>query len=158
MRFIPLTSQDRDKALKVIGAGSVDDLFSGIPEEARSKASLDLPEPLSEQELTEYFEQLAGMYAPTAPPACFPGAGAYRHFVPSAVDQLLLRSEIFTAYTPYQPEISQGTLMAIFEFQTYTAALLGMDIANASMYDGASALAEAVVMAKRITGKPGVVL
>jgi glycine dehydrogenase subunit 1 len=158
VRFIPLTSHDRDKALTVIGAGSVDELFSDIPEEARLKAPLDLPEPLSEQELIERFEQIAGMNAPSAPSACFLGAGAYRHFVPSAVDQLLLRSEIFTAYTPYQPEISQGTLMAIFEFQTYTAALLGMDIANASMYDGASALAEAVIMAKRITNRPRVVL
>lgn len=158
MRFIPLTPQDREKALKVIGASSVDELFSGIPEEAKLKSALNLPEPLPEQYLIESFERLAEMNTPSAPSACFLGAGAYRHFVPSAVDQLLLRSEIFTAYTPYQPEISQGTLMAIFEFQTYTAALLGMDIANASMYDGASALAEAVIMAKRITGKSRVVL
>ncbi|MBF0291102.1 MAG: aminomethyl-transferring glycine dehydrogenase subunit GcvPA [Nitrospinae bacterium] len=158
MRFIPLTSQDREKALKVIGASSVDELFSDIPEEARLKTPLNLPKPLSEQELIEHFEQLAEMNKPSSASSCFIGAGAYRHFVPSAVDQLLLRSEIFTAYTPYQPEISQGTLMAIFEFQTYTAALLGMDIANASMYDGASALAEAVIMAKRVTGKSRVVV
>ncbi|MBI5815508.1 MAG: aminomethyl-transferring glycine dehydrogenase subunit GcvPA [Nitrospinae bacterium] len=153
MRYIPLTGKDKEEMLKVIGASSVDGLFADIPSNAMLGRPLALPEPLAEQELLEYFEDLAGRNAPALNRNMFLGAGAYAHNVPVAVDQLLLRSEIFTAYTPYQPEISQGTLMAIFEFQTYTAALFGMDMANASMYDGPSALAEAVIMAKRITGR-----
>ncbi|MBI4665720.1 MAG: aminomethyl-transferring glycine dehydrogenase subunit GcvPA [Nitrospinae bacterium] len=158
MRFIPLTDKDKARMLEVVGAGSVDDLFADIPAEARLSRLLDIPAPMAEPELLDYLEGLSANNATVKPFNMYLGAGAYAHHVPVAVDQLLLRSEIFTAYTPYQPEISQGTLMAIYEFQTYTAALLGMDIANASMYDGPSALAEAVIMSKRITGKSRVVV
>ena len=153
MRFIPLTESDKEQMLEVIGAHSVDELFSDIPEKARTKKELNLPGPLAEPELAEYFEALAAANKPAGARGCFMGAGAYRHDTPAAVDQLLLRSEFFTAYTPYQPEVSQGTLMAIYEFQTYTASLFGMDVANASMYDGASSLAEAVIMAGRTARK-----
>ncbi len=158
MRFIPLTESDKVKMLKTIGAGSVDELFADIPEDAGLDRKLNLPAPLPEPSLIEYFEKLSAQNNQTPANQSFLGAGAYRHHVPAAVDQLLLRGELFTAYTPYQPEVSQGTLMTTYEFQTYTAALLGMDIANASMYDGASSLAEAVIMAKRVTRKNRVVM
>ena len=158
VRYIPLTPADRARALSAIGAASVDELFTGIPPSARLNRALALPGPLSEFDLAEWFERTAEENRAAAPRSLFLGAGAYVHHVPAAVDQLLLRAEFYTGYTPYQPEVSQGTLAAMYEYQTYSAALLGMEIANASMYDGASALAEAVSMAARITGRTKVVI
>ncbi|VAX17182.1 Glycine dehydrogenase [decarboxylating] (glycine cleavage system P1 protein) [hydrothermal vent metagenome] len=144
--------------LEKIGVSSVSELFADIPEQIRLLDPLNLPGPEPELDLMERFRELAGENQTINPRKSFLGAGAYQHHVPVAVDQLLLRSEFFTCYTPYQPEVSQGTLAAIYEFQTYTAALTGMDIANASMYDGASALAEAVIMAARIKKKPKMIV
>lgn len=150
MRYLPHTHEDVAEMLQVVGAANLDDLFSHIPEDCRFKGELDLPPAMTEWELTDHMAALAGRMA--APPEyrVFVGAGSYRHFIPASVPYLLGRSEFSTAYTPYQPEISQGTLQAIFEYQTLTARLLGMEVANASMYDGASALAEALLMAIRI--------
>ena len=136
----------------------MDQLFEEIPEKARFSGKLDIPGPLPEMDLMEWFERSANKNKLIDPRKMFTGAGAYFHQVPVAVDQLLLRAEFFTCYTPYQPEVSQGTLAAIYEFQTYTAALLGMEVANASMYDGPSALAEAVIMACRATGRNRVIM
>jgi len=146
MRYLPHTDDDVRRMLEVIGARSIDALFASIPESLRLKQPLQLPPALCESELKQHLGELAG----GAPPIALVGAGAYQHAIPVIVDQLLLRTEFFTAYTPYQPEISQGTLQAIFEYQTMMAELTGLDVANASMYDGASATAEAVLMAWRI--------
>lgn len=150
MRFIPLTDGDKKEMLAAIGVPDIDTLFADIPKGARIDHRLTIPEAYAEQELFDHMEELGDANQTVHPSRMFVGAGCYPHYTPAAVDQMLLRSELFTAYTPYQPEISQGTLMAIHEFQTYVAALTGMDIANASMYDGASALAEGVIMATRI--------
>src|SRR2546428_658068 len=136
--------------LATIGASSIDELFARVPAGLRARATIDLPPGLTEPELRARFEALAARNADGAGSAVFLGAGAYPHWVPTAVDQLLLRSEFLPAYTPYQPEVSQGTLQATFEFQTFAALLLGLEVANASMYDGASATAEAVLMARRL--------
>lgn len=136
--------------LKVIGVASVEELFSPIPQELRFKGKLQLPEELPEWRLRSLIEGLASRNTDATRVRSFSGAGIYNHYVPAAVAQLLLRSEFYTAYTPYQPEVSQGTLQSIFEYQTMIARLLGMEVANASMYDGSSALAEAVNMAIRI--------
>lgn len=144
--------------LDVVGVGSVDDLLATVPEELRSRAGLSLPPGLSEQEVRSRLDAMAARNNTGATHA-FLGAGAYPHFVPAVVDQILQRAEFYSAYTPYQPEVSQGTLQAIFEFQSLTAMLFGMEVANASMYDGASATAEAVLMAHRMAAKrPRVVL
>jgi glycine dehydrogenase subunit 1 len=156
MRYIPHTPEDIKRMLETIGAASVDDLFAAIPPQLRLRAPLDLTPPLSEAELLEHLRTLGAANQPQSHASgdlCFAGAGLYRHFIPAAVDSLASRSEFYTAYTPYQPELSQGTLLAIFEFQTMAAELLGMEVANASMYDGASATAEAVLMARRLTGR-----
>lgn len=144
--------------LEAIGAQTAEELFTDIPEQVRAASSMDLPGPLPEFDLAAYFGDLAADNGAADQRNLFMGAGAYTHHVPAAVDQLLLRTEFFTCYTPYQPEVSQGTLMAIYEFQTYTAALTGMDIANASMYDGASGMAEAAIMACRLQKKNRVVV
>lgn len=146
MSYIPHTDEDRAAMLKEIGVESIDELFTAIPEEYRFP-SLDLPEPMSELELTAELEALSTFNVSANEYAIFLGAGAYHHFSPALVNQILLRGEFFTAYTPYQPEVSQGTLQAIFEFQSMISYLTGMDAANASHYDGATALAEAVTMA-----------
>jgi glycine dehydrogenase subunit 1 len=135
--------------LATIGVGSVDDLFTSVPASLRARATLELPEGLEEPELRRRLTALARRNA-AATAAVFLGAGAYPHVNPAVVDQVLRRAEFATAYTPYQPEVSQGTLQAIFEFQTFAALLLGLEVANASMYDGASATAEAVLMARRL--------
>ncbi len=145
MSYIPHTDADREAMLKTIGVESLDDLFTAIPEEYRFP-SLDLPEPLSELEITAEMEALSTFNVSASDYAFFLGAGSYHHFSPALVNQLLLRGELYTAYTPYQPEISQGTLQAIFEFQSMISYLTGMEAANASHYDGATALAEAVTM------------
>ncbi|MBI5383427.1 MAG: aminomethyl-transferring glycine dehydrogenase subunit GcvPA [Verrucomicrobia bacterium] len=160
MRYIPHTPEDIARMLEAVGAKDVSEFFETIPEEFRLARPLDLPGPMTEQEVLCEIDRLARMNTcGTATPA-FLGAGSYRHFIPSAVNQLLLRQEFYTSYTPYQPEISQGTLQAVFEFQTMAAGLLGLDVANASMYDGSTALAEGVLMARRIhkgAGKKAVV-
>ncbi len=147
--YVPHTPADIAAMLEVIGAGSLDDLIAHIPAGLRDHAAVDLAPGLTEPELRARFAALAAGHA-RDDLAVFLGAGSYPHFVPAVVNQILLRSEFATAYTPYQPEVSQGTLQAIFEFQTFVATLLGLDVANASMYDGASATAEAVLMARRL--------
>ena len=150
MRYLPHTNEDVAEMLQVVGAANLDDLFSSIPENCRFKGELNLPSDMTEWALTDHMATLADRMACSPEYRVFVGAGSYRHYIPASVPYLLSRSEFSTAYTPYQPEISQGTLQAIFEYQTLTARLLGMEVANASMYDGASALAEALLMAIRI--------
>src|SRR5215467_6606317 len=148
MRYIPNSDADRKQMLSEIGIDSIEQLFSGIPEKLRLRRLLDLPKPLTEPELVEYFQSRAAQNSVAEPG--FVGAGIYRHYLPVIIDALISRSEFYTAYTPYQAEIAQGTLQAIFEFQTYIAQLTGMEVANASLYDGSTGLAEAVLMAQRI--------
>ena len=143
--------------LQQIGAPSIENLFDSIPENLRLRAHLDVPAAMSELELLNRFDQLAARNQ-AAKRISFLGGGAYSHYIPTIVDHLISRSEFFTAYTPYQPEISQGTLQAIFEFQTLVCQLTGMDIANASMYDGSTAMAEAVLMAERVTRRSKVIV
>ncbi len=152
MRYIPHTPEDIRNMLEAIGVKDLNELFSAIPDEIKLQQALKIDDPVSELELLQNMEVLSSRNTGHAF-AGFLGGGAHRHYIPAAVDSLLNRGEFFTAYTPYQPEVSQGGLQAIFEFQTMIARLLGMDAANASMYDGASALAEAVLMASRITKK-----
>jgi len=147
--YTPHTTDDIAAMLAAIGVRSIDDLFEHVPAGLRERARIDLLAGLSEPELHRLLSGLADRNGP-AGGAVFLGAGAYPHWIPAVVDQILLRAEFATAYTPYQPEVSQGTLQAIFEFQTFTALLLGLDVANASMYDAASATAEAVLMARRL--------
>jgi glycine dehydrogenase subunit 1 len=137
--------------LAAIGVDSVEELFSGIPEKLRLRRMLDIPRALSEPELLEYFRKRSTQNAIDF--VSFTGAGIYRHHIPIVIDALISRSEFYTAYTPYQAEIAQGTLQAIFEFQTYITQLTAMDVSNASLYDGSTAIAEAVLMAQRVTGK-----
>lgn len=144
--------------LEALGLSSVEGLFSCIPEDVRFKGKLNLPEALSEMELVSHMQALADSDLNLDACACFLGAGAYDHYVPAAIDQILLRQEFYTSYTPYQPEISQGTLQALFEYQTMICDITGMDVSNASMYDGASALAEASIMACSITGRSRVLV
>src|SRR6516225_3206120 len=151
MRYIPNSQADRQRMLAEIGLESIEQLFSGIPEKLRLRRLLDLPKALSEPELFEYFRHRASKNNVDNP--AFIGGGIYRHYIPIIIDALISRSEFYTAYTPYQAEIAQGTLQAIFEFQTYMAQLTGMEVANASLYDGSSGLAEAVLMAHRIGKK-----
>ncbi len=156
MRYIPNSPEERTQMLQQIGLRSAEDLFDSIPKELRLSRDLKTPAALSEIELLAGFESLATRN-PGARRINFLGAGAYQHYSPTVVDHLISRSEFFTAYTPYQPEISQGTLQAIFEFQTLVCQLTGMEVANASMYDGSTALAEAVLMAERVTKRSRVV-
>jgi len=155
VRYIPHSDSDIEKMLEKIGAGTVEDLFDQIPEQLRFKRDLDLPPPMSETELMAHVTDLA--CSPAGGMRSFMGAGAYCHHVPPAADQILLRSEFYTAYTPYQPEVSQGTLQAIFEYQTMVSRVLGMGVSNASMYDGATAATEAALMARRVTRKDRIV-
>ena len=150
--YIPNTDDDRRVMLDRIGVASVDALFDDIPEHCRNPGLL-LPQPLSEQELVAELAGIAARNWSVAEMPCFLGGGAYRHFIPSVVDYVTRQGAFATAYTPYQPEISQGTLQSIFEFQSLVCELTGMDVANAGMYDGASALAEACLMAVRVTGR-----
>lgn len=152
-RYIPHTEEDCQRMLETIGIRKLDDLFESIPDEFRCSKPLNLPDPLSEPDLLRHVQ---GLQSPLL--STFLGAGAYRHFIPAAVPTLISRSEFYTAYTPYQPEISQGTLQAIFEYQTLICQLTGMEVSNASLYDGASSLAEAVLMAHRITKRKKILL
>lgn len=149
MRYLPHTDVEVQQMLDQIGVSNIDELFSGIPEDCRLQRPLDLPDAKSESETMTLLRSLAEGNSKVSDWDSFLGGGAYNHFIPSVVDHLVSRSEFYTAYTPYQPEISQGTLQAIFEFQTMICQLTGMDVANASMYDGASACAEAVLLAIR---------
>ncbi|MDD5723600.1 MAG: aminomethyl-transferring glycine dehydrogenase subunit GcvPA [Syntrophales bacterium] len=158
MRYLPHTEEDIASMLRSVGAEHMDDLFSVIPPDCRMGKALDLPDALTEWELNTLVEALAETMAVSPKYKIFMGAGSYDHYIPESVSYLLGRSEFSTAYTPYQPEISQGTLQAVYEYQTLTSRLLGMEVANASMYDGASALAEALLMAIRITKRKRVAL
>jgi glycine dehydrogenase subunit 1 len=151
MRYLPKSPAERAEMLREIGVRSIDDLFSHIPVEYRLQRDLRAPGPLAESEIVEYFKARSAENA--AGFATFLGAGTYNHYRPVVIDALVSRGEFFTAYTPYQAEIAQGTLQAIFEFQTMIAELTGMEVANASMYDGSTAVPEAVMMAVRITGR-----
>jgi glycine dehydrogenase subunit 1 len=157
MRYLPLTPEDRRAMLKTIGVGSIDDLFRDVPQAARG-ASFDLPPHAGEMEVERALTRLAARNVAAGNSPFFCGAGAYRHHVPASVDHLIQRSEFLTSYTPYQPEISQGTLQVLFEFQTQVALITGMEVANASMYDGSTATAEAVLMAHRLTKRDRAVL
>jgi glycine dehydrogenase subunit 1 len=157
VRYIPNSPEERLEMLRGLGLGSAAELFDSIPADIILKEPLKTPAALSEIELLERFESLAAKNAAARRPS-FLGAGAYSHYAPTIIDSLIQRSEFFTAYTPYQPEISQGTLQAIFEFQTLVCQLTGMDVANASMYDGSTAMAEAVLMAERVTRRQRVLV
>jgi glycine dehydrogenase subunit 1 len=157
MRYLPKSPADRERMLREIGIRSVDELFAPIPAEYRLKRELDLPPGMAEADILEWFKQRAAETAASRY-ASFLGAGAYHHYRPVVIDMLISRGEFFTAYTPYQPEVAQGTLQAIFEFQTMICELTGMEVANASMYDGSTAATEAALMAGRVTGRSGVVV
>ncbi|MBJ9988008.1 aminomethyl-transferring glycine dehydrogenase subunit GcvPA [Paenibacillus sp. S28] len=150
-RYLPMTEQDQQEMLDTIGVSSLEDLFKDIPEEIRFKGDLPVSPGLNEYALTTHLSELAAKNANTDQYASFLGAGIYDHHIPSVINHVVSRSEFYTAYTPYQPEISQGELQAIFEFQSYICELTGMAVANASMYDGATALAEAGSLASAAT-------
>ncbi|HYY41388.1 MAG TPA: aminomethyl-transferring glycine dehydrogenase subunit GcvPA [Pyrinomonadaceae bacterium] len=150
MRYIPNSPAERTEMLRTVGLEAPEDLFSSIPADLLLRAPLNTPRALAEPELLAYFETLAARNTAARRPS-FLGAGAYAHYAPTIIDALIQRAEFFTAYTPYQPEVSQGTLQAIFEFQTLICQLTGMEVANASMYDGSTSVAEAVLMAERVT-------
>ena len=158
MRYLPLSPEDRSAMLEVIGAANIDALFCDVPGAARLDGPVDLPRHQGELEVDRAFRRMSDKNVAAGSVPFFCGAGAYRHHVPATVDHLIQRSEFLTAYTPYQPEISQGTLQALFEFQTQVALLTGMEVANASMYDGSTGTAEAVLMANRITKRNKAVL
>jgi glycine dehydrogenase subunit 1 len=151
MLYLPHTSEDIASMLKTVGVDELDDLFSTVPEDCRFKGDLKLPEALTEWELNDHMKALSDNMAASPRYKIFMGAGSYDHFIPASVSYLLGRSEFVTSYTPYQPEMSQGTLQAIYEYQTLAARLMGMEVATASHYDGAAALAEALLMAVRLT-------
>ena len=149
MRYLPHTNEDIESMLKVAGVSSLDDLFNSIPDHLKIKKGIDIPESLSEWELNAHMEDLASANIACKGYKCFIGAGSYDHYIPAIIPYLISRSEFMTAYTPYQPEVSQGTLQGIYEFQTMITELLGMDIATASHYDCGTALAEAALIALR---------
>ena len=159
MRYLPLTQPDREAMLSVVGAESIDALFVDVPDHARLPGPVPgLPNHASELAVERHMTALAGRNTVAGEVPFFLGCGAYRHHVPASVDHLIQRGEFLTAYTPYQPEIAQGTLQMLFEFQTQVARLLGTDVANASMYDGSTACWEAIGMARRITRRGRAIL
>jgi glycine dehydrogenase subunit 1 len=159
MRYLPLSDADRAGMLATIGAGSIEDLFADVPEAARLSGPIPgLPHHAGEMAVERHMSRLAGESVPAGSVPFFLGAGAYRHHVPASVDHLIQRGEFLTAYTPYQPEIAQGTLQVLFEFQTQVARLLGTEVANASLYDGSTACWEAIAMAGRITRRSRAVI
>src|SRR5215212_1831864 len=158
MRYLPLTPEDRSEMLARIGVANIDALFADIPVDKRLNALPNLPLTKSEIEVERVLGRMAGKNVAAGSVPFFVGAGAYKHHVPASVDHLIQRSEFLTSYTPYQPEIAQGTLHYLFEFQTQVALLTGMEVANASMYDGSTACAEAVLMAHRVTKRSKAVL
>lgn len=157
-RYLPMTEQDKKGMLETIGVNTIDELFSNVPEEVRFKGSLNLKAPLAEHELMKEFSRLAGLNKDLKSNISFLGAGVYDHYIPVIVDHVISRSEFYTAYTPYQPEISQGELQAIFEFQTMICELTGMEVANSSMYDGGTALAEAAALSAGQTNRKKVLV
>jgi glycine dehydrogenase subunit 1 len=158
MPYFYNTPDDIAAMLKAIGASSVEELFASIPAELRLKRPLDLPPALSEIELAQHMQALAAKNAHIGQKVCFLGGGAYDHFVPAVVDAITSRGEFYTSYTPYQPEVSQGNLQVMFEYQTLICQLTDMDVSNASLYDGGSAAAEGVLLAMSVTGRPGKVV
>ncbi len=157
-RYIGLTDADRQMMLSEIGVSDIQGLFTDVPDSVLLKRNLDLPNPMSEMEVVKHLKTLAAKNIDVDHNVCFLGAGAYDHFIPANIGALLSRQEFYTAYTPYQPEISQGTLQSIFEYQTMICELTGMDVANASMYDGATALTEAAILAADATKKTEVLV
>ncbi|WP_417465298.1 aminomethyl-transferring glycine dehydrogenase subunit GcvPA [Kordiimonas sp.] len=157
MRYLPLTAADRQSMLEKIGVRHIDDLFKDVPNDVLNP-EIDLPRHKAEMEVERHLSRMAAKNTSAGSVPFFIGAGAYKHHVPATVDHLIQRGEFLTAYTPYQPEIAQGTLQYIFEFQTQVAQLTGMDVANASMYDGSTATSEAVMMARRVTRKKKAIL
>jgi len=158
MRYLPLTDVDRKAMLSSIGVGSIDELFADIPADVRLSELMDLPRRAGELEVERQLGAMAAKNTAASSVPFFVGCGAYKHHVPASVDHLIQRSEFLTAYTPYQPEVSQGTLQVLFEFQTQVALLTGMEVANASMYDGSTGCGEAVLMAHRLTRRSKAVL
>lgn len=157
MRYIPNSPEERAEMLRAVGLNSADELFRSIPASIHLNRQLNVTAPLAEMDLMAAFEEMSAKNT-AAKKSSFLGAGVYSHYSPTIIDSLIQRSEFFTAYTPYQPEVSQGTLQAIFEFQTLVCQLTGMDVANASMYDGSTGMAEAVLMADRVTKRSKVVV
>ena len=155
MPYLYNTPEEQREMLDVIGAKSIEELFAGIPDELKLDRPLDLPAALSEMEMDHYLRTLAAKNSHTGNSICFLGGGSYDHFVPAVVDTIGSRSEFYTSYTPYQAEASQGNLQVVFEYQSLIARLTGMDVSNASLYDGASAAAEAVLMAISATRRRG---
>src|SRR5579872_5291982 len=151
MRYLPKSDADRKQMLAEIGAKSIDELFASIPAQFRITRDLKVPRQMAESEIIQWFSERAGEM--TAGHAMMMGAGAYQHYRPVIIDSIISRGEFLTSYTPYQAEISQGTLQAIFEFQTMVCELTGMEVANASLYDASTGVAEAVLMAARLTGR-----
>ena len=158
MRYLPLTTDDRNKMLSEIGVGAIEELFKDVPNDALLKSAIDLPSHKSEMEVETSITSFAKKNKTTNVFPSFLGAGNYSHHIPASVDHLIQRGEFLTSYTPYQPEIAQGTLQALFEFQTQVSLITGMEVANASMYDGATATSEAVLMACRITRRDKIIL
>lgn len=157
-RYLPMTEEDKQQMLQTIGVQSIDELFSDIPESVRFQGEYNIKPAKSEPELMKELMALAEKNADMKTHTSFLGAGVYDHYIPTIVDHVISRSEFYTAYTPYQPEISQGELQAIFEFQTMICELTGMDVANSSMYDGGTALAEAALLSAAHTKKKKVLL
>jgi glycine dehydrogenase subunit 1 len=158
MRYLPLTDADREAMLARIGVADIEALFADVPADKRLQSPPDLPRHKGELEVERILSRMAARNVPASSVPFFVGAGAYKHHVPASVDHLIQRSEFLTSYTPYQPEIAQGTLQYLFEFQTQVAALTGMEVANASMYDGSTGTGEAVLMAHRVTRRRKAVL
>src|SRR6516165_1611539 len=158
MPYLLNNIEDCTAMLKSIGAQSIDELFSMVPPELRLGRALDVPPALGELELTSHLSDLAAKNDPAGAGVCFLGGGSYDHFIPAVVDFIASRSEFVTSYMPYQPEVSQGNLQALFEYQTLITQLTGMDYSNSSLYDGGSAVAEAVLMAMSVNRRPGRVL
>src|SRR6266545_7798666 len=156
--YVLNTPEDQKAMLAAIGVSSVEELFAKIPPEVRLKRPLNVPAGMSEMELQSHIHRLLAKNEAASDAICFLGGGAYDHFIPSVVDAVAGRSEFYTAYTPYQAEASQGSLQAFYEYQTLICQLTGMDVANASLYDGGSGIAEAVLMALTVTGRTGKVL
>ena len=156
MDYVPHTPEDQKKIMETVGIRAIDDLFTDIPEKYKLKKLLDLPSALSEQDVSALMKGIGNRN--TIPPITLMGAGAYYHYIPAVVGHVISRSEFYTAYTPYQAEISQGILQAIYEYQTMIAKLTGMQVANASMYDGASAMAEAAVLAAKTLNRTRIVV
>jgi glycine dehydrogenase subunit 1 len=158
MDYVQITPKQRDEMLKAVGARSIDDLLKQVPAEFRLNEPLNLPGALDELSLRRHLSELAAQDNPVDEKVCFLGAGAYDHFIPTVVDFLAMKGEFLTAYTPYQAEASQGSLQAFFEFQTMVCQLTGMEVANASLYEGATAMAEAAIMALNVTGKREIIV